>query len=144
MKATNYDSDFYTWTQQQAALLKAGRFSEVDIENIVEEIETMGRSERRELESRMSVLLAHLLKWQYQSERRTRSWQLTIEEQRLKFSKVLAENPGLKPQFPTILADAYQFAVVRCMKETKFQKSVFPAQCPWTVEQIADRSFFPG
>lgn len=93
MKASNYETDFYTWTQQQAALLKSGRFSEADLENIIEEIETMGRSERRALENRLTVLLQHLLKWEYQPSRRGRSWTLTMRQQRLKFVKVLNENP---------------------------------------------------
>jgi hypothetical protein len=76
MKASNYETDFYTWTQQQASLLKSGHFSEIDVDNIIEEIETMGRSEKRSLESRLIELLQHLLKWEYQPQRRGRSWSL--------------------------------------------------------------------
>lgn len=143
MKATNYETDFYTWTQQQAALLKSGRFSELDVENIIEEIESMGRSEKRELESRLAVLLQHLLKWQYQPQRRGRSWELTIREQRLKFVKLMDENPGLKPQMGDILQSAYQMAVLRALKETKFDESLFSPVCPWTIAQIAEPAFFP-
>lgn len=144
MNTSTYETDFYTWTQQQAALLKAGRFSEADIENIIEEIETMGRSEKRELESRLAVLLQHLLKWQYQPERRGRSWLLTLEEQRIQFEEVMLENPGLKPRLPAILKSAYRLAVIRVLKETGLQKSLFPAECPWTFQQIIDQAFFPG
>lgn len=140
----NYQSDFYSWTQEQAALLKAGRLQELDIENLIEEIETMGRSEKRELESRLTILLVHLLKWQYQSIRRGRSWELTIDEQRLQFSKVLNDNPGLKPQLDQIIKDAYCLAIIRSSKETALEKNVFPQDCPWDIDQILDERFYPN
>jgi hypothetical protein len=140
----NYQSDFYSWTQEQAALLKAGRLQELDIENLIEEIETMGRSEKRELESRLAVLLVHLLKWQYQPVRRGRIWQLTIDEQRLQFSKVLNDNPGLKPHLDQIIKDAYTLAIIRSSKETALEKTVFPDACPWEVAQILDEGFYPN
>ncbi len=140
----NYQSDFYSWTQEQAALLKAGRLQELDIENLIEEIETMGRSEKRELESRLAILLVHLLKWQYQPVRRGRSWQLTIDEQRLQFSKVLNDNPGLKPHLDQIIKDAYTLAIIRSSKETALEKNIFPDACPWEVAQILDEGFYPS
>lgn len=140
----DYQSDFYSWTQEQAALLKAGRLQELDIENLIEEIETMGRSEKRELESRLSVLLVHLLKWQYQPVRRSRSWQLTIDEQRLQFARVLTDNPELKSQLEPIIKDAYSLAVIRSSKETALEKNVFPDTCPWDVTQILDEGFYPN
>lgn len=97
-----YGNDFYSWTQQQAALLKSGQFSELDLANLIEEIESLGRSEKRELESRLTVLLLHLLKWQYQPVRRSRSWELSIDEQRVKFLRVLKDNPGLKSQLDEV------------------------------------------
>ena len=93
----NYEKDFYSWTQEQAELLKTSRFSELDIDNLIEEVESMGRSEKRELESRLTILLLHLLKWKYQEVRRGKSWQLSIDEQRIKFAETLDENPGLRP-----------------------------------------------
>ena len=99
----SYDKDFYSWTQEQAELLKHGRFAELDLENLIEEVETMGRSEKRELESRLTVLLLHLLKWKYQDLRQCRSWELSIIEQRLKFDETLEENPGLKSKLDEIL-----------------------------------------
>jgi hypothetical protein len=104
----SYDQDFYSWTQEQAELLKHGRFSELDVENLIEEIEAMGRSEKRELESRLTVLLLHLLKWKYQEVRRGRSCELSIIEQRLKFEETLEENPGLKPKLDEILKKSLQ------------------------------------
>lgn len=140
---TNYEQDFYSWTQEQAALLRAGRLSDLDIENLIEEVETMGRSEKRELESRLTVLLLHLLKWQYQEVRRGRSWELSIVEQRLKFQQTLEENPGLKSKLDGILLKAYEYAVIQASRETKISKNVFPQTCPWSFEQIIDDNFYP-
>ena len=139
----SYEQDFYGWTQEQAALLRAGRLTDLDIENLIEEIETMGRSEKRELESRLTVLLLHLLKWKYQEVRRGRSWELTIDEQRLQFRKTLKENPGLKPLLDEIIKDAYKLSVIQASRETKISKCVFPEQCPWSLDQITDDSFYP-
>ena len=108
----SYEKDFYSWTQEQADLLRNGQFNNLDIPNLIEEIETMGRSEKRELESRLTILLLNLLKWKYQEVRRGRSWQLSIDEQRLQFCKTLNENPGLKPALDEIIKDAYKLAVI--------------------------------
>jgi hypothetical protein len=139
----NYETDFYGWTQEQAALLRAGRLIDLDIENLIEEVETMGRSEKRELESRLTVLLLHLLKWKYQEARRGGSWEMSIIEQRLRFEETLKENPGLKPRLDDILLNAYKFAVLQASRETKISRNVFPASCPWAYEQILDESFYP-
>ncbi|ELO0595355.1 TPA: DUF29 domain-containing protein [Salmonella enterica subsp. enterica serovar Muenchen] len=138
-----YDTDFYGWTQEQADLIRAGRTEDLDLKHLLEEIEAMGRSERRELESRLHVLFMHLLKWQYQSERQGRSWQLTIEEQRFRALKVLSENPSLKSKLSDIIADAYRIAVINAERETNIRRSVFPETCPWTFEQAVDASFWP-
>jgi hypothetical protein len=138
-----YQSDFYSWTQQQAALLKSGQFADIDVENLIEEIESMGRSEHRELESRLTVLLQHLLKWKYQPARRGKSWELTIKGQRIRFVKVLKTNPGLKSQLPEILTDAYQLAVLKAAKETRLDESVFPVECPWDLQNIVHADFYP-
>jgi Domain of unknown function DUF29 len=140
---TTYQSDFYSWTQQQASLLKARQFNELDFDNLIEEIETMGRSEKHALESRLAVLLQHLLKWKYQPERRGRSWQLTLKEQRIKLAKLLKINSGLKNELDEILTDAYQLAVVKAAKETRFDETVFPTECPWQLIQITHTDFYP-
>jgi hypothetical protein len=140
---TTYQSDFYSWTQQQATLLKTRQFNELDFDNLIEEIETMGRSEKHALESRLAVLLQHLLKWKYQPERRGRSWQLTLKEQRIKLTKLLKTNPGLKSELDEILTDAYQLAVIKAAKETRFDETVFPAECPWQLIQITHTDFYP-
>ena len=139
----SYEQDFYSWTQEQAELLKTGRFSELDIANLIEEVESMGRSEKRELESRLTILLLHLLKWKYQEVRRGRSWQLSIDEQRIQFEKTLNENPGLKPALDQIIKDAYKLAVIKAARETKISKSIFPESCPWTLAQFIEDGFYP-
>jgi len=138
-----YEKDFYSWTLEQAELLKNGRFSELDIDNLIEEVESMGRSEKRELESRLTILLLHLLKWKYQEVRRGRSWQLTIDEQRIQFEETLNENPGLKPQLDEIVKKAYKLAVIKAARETKISKAVFPECCPWNVAQLIEDGFYP-
>jgi hypothetical protein len=140
---STYESDFYTWTQQQAGLLKSGQFKDIDLDNLIEEIESMGRSEKRELESRLTVLLLHLLKWKYQPVRRGRSWELSIDEQRVQFLRVLKDNPGLKNQLDEILIDAYELAVIKAAKETSLDKKTFPTSCPWDLPTITKTEFYP-
>jgi hypothetical protein len=141
--ATLYDTDFYAWANEQAALLRAGRLSEADIENIAEEIESMGRSERRELISRLTVLFVHLLKWHYQPALRGRSWTLTIEQQRLRIGKHLAENPSLKSQLDYVVADAYQDARIDAERETHLPRSTFPVDCPFIFDEAMNPDFWP-
>ena len=139
----SYDKDFYSWTQEQAELLKHGRFSELDIDNLIEEVESMGRIEKRELESRLTILLLHFLQWKYQEVRRGRSWQLSIDEQRVQFEKTLNENHGLKPALDQIIKDAYKLAVIKAARETKISKAVFPECCPWHLAQFIEDGFYP-
>jgi hypothetical protein len=140
---SDYQKDFYAWTQEQAALLKAGRLHELDLINLLEEIETMGRSEKRELNSRLTVLLVHLLKWHYQSGRQSKSWQLSIEGQRDNCFDVLDDNSSLKPQLNELINRAYSKARTLAAKETGLDKSVFPMTCSWTLAQILDNEFYP-
>jgi hypothetical protein len=139
----SYEKDFYSWTQEQADLLRNGQFNDLDIPNLIEEIETMGRSEKRELESRLTILLLHLLKWKYQEVRRSRSWQLSIDEQRIQFEETLNENPGLKPTLDEIVKKAYRLAVIKAARETKISKAVFPECCPWNLAQLIEDGFYP-
>ncbi|HCQ8421768.1 TPA: DUF29 domain-containing protein [Klebsiella oxytoca] len=140
---THHDNDFYGWTQEQAELLRNGRLSELDTQNLLEEIESMGRSERRELQSRLEKLFMHLLKWQYQPGRQSRSWKLTIEEQRRKVADVLSDNPSLRPGLPGLIEKAYKYATLSAERETGIVRSVFPATCPWSFEQAMEDSFWP-
>jgi Domain of unknown function DUF29 len=141
--ATRYDTDFYAWANEQAALLRAGRLSEADVENIAEEIESMGRSERRELVSRLTVLLVHLLKWRYQSGLRGRSWRITIEQQRLSLQEHLADDPSLKSQLNDIVASAYRHARIEAEGETHLPRSTFPLTCPFTFDDAMHPDFWP-
>jgi Domain of unknown function DUF29 len=138
-----YEQDFYAWTLKNAEFLREGRLGEVDLEHLAEELESMGRSEKRELIHRLAVLLAHLLKWQVQANRRGRSWQLTLKEQRRQATRVLRDNPSLKPLLAKIVADAHEDAILRAAQETGLEESAFPADCPFTLEQIFDESFLP-
>ncbi len=142
--AGKYDRDFYAWATEQAALLRAGRLSEADIENIAEEIESMGRSEKRELVNRLTVLLTHLLKWQAQPALRGNSWRLTIVEQRGQLTEHLKDNPSLKSTFPEAFATAYRFALLGAQRETGLPEDAFPAACPWTSDEVMEDGFLPG
>jgi hypothetical protein len=139
-----YDQDFYAWAIKNAELIRQGRFSEVDVEHVAEEIESMGRSIKRALEHRLTVLFAHLLKWEYQPAFRSRSWRYTIIEQRDAISDLLEENPSLKANLPAILAKAYKRAIRDAAAETELKPAVFPATCPWPLEQTLDEQFWPG
>jgi hypothetical protein len=139
----DYNTDFYGWTQEQAALLRSGRLNEIDIENLIEEVETMGRSEKRALQSRLVVLLTHLLKWRYQAERRGSSWRLTIDHQRIKFLELLSENPGLKHDLDKIFTSAYLDATYQAAKETALPLETFPVAPPWLLTQSLQKGFYP-
>ena len=131
-----YDQDFYQWTHEQAGHLKAGALSQLDVTNLIEEIESMGRSEKRELVNRLAVLISHLLKWDYQPERQSRSWELTIKEQRLKLGDHFQDNPSLKAVFDDAALSAYRLAKVKAMRETGLPESVLPDTCPYNTQQI--------
>ncbi len=136
--------DFYAWTQQQADLLRSRQFNKIDLEQLIEEVESMGNSELRELESRLTVLLMHLLKWQYQANLQTRSWVLTIKEQRRRIVKRLQQSTSLKNKLAEIINDAYELARGDAADETGLAESTFPVTCPWTYAQIVDMEFWPS
>lgn len=144
--ATTYESDVIAWAQEQVRLLRAGRFTELDVEHIADEIEDVGKSEKRELKSRMIVLLSHLLKWEHQPERQGNSWKRTINVQRRDVRACLKETPSLKPDlqnrewWESVWVGALDMAV----KETGFSFEVFPEECPWTVEQVLGENYWPG
>jgi len=138
-----YETDFYSWTQEQARFIRSGNMAMLDMDNILEEIETMGRSEKRSLASRMSVLLAHLIKWQYQPERRGKSWKLTIAHQRKAINNLLKESPGLKSMLGEKIADAWDDAAEDAEVETGISRRTFPEECPWPFEKFMDSSFWP-
>jgi hypothetical protein len=138
-----YDRDFYAWANEQASLLRAGIASELDWPNIAEEIESMGRSERNQLTNRLAVLLAHLLKWQFQPGLRGNSWRLTIREQRRRGARVLAQNPSLRPELDAIMADAYGDALLTAERETELPEGTFRVDCPWSFELVMRDDWLP-
>ena len=143
MSNTLHDRDFFAWANEQAALLRAGRLSEADVDQIAEEIESMGKTEKRELISRLEVLLAHLLKWQFQPDRRSRSWTNTIRVQRNHLKTHLADNPSLRPQVSTAIEAAYENARIEASAETDMDEAVFPDACIWSSDQLMDPAFWP-
>jgi hypothetical protein len=134
-----YERDFYSWAFRQAALLREGRFDELDIANVAEELETLGRMEFNSLVSALRVLTMHLLKWDHQPDRRSRSWALTIAGQREDLADVLKDNPGLKPRFGEALARAYRRARLEAANETGLDLEVFSASCPYDLAAITTR-----
>jgi hypothetical protein len=143
MSKISYDADFYGWVNEQAALLRAGRLAEADIANIAEEIESMGRSEKRELVSRLAVLLTHLLKWRRQPERRSGSWTASIKVQRRGLERHLADNPSLRARLPAALANAYADAVTIAADEAGVAETAFPQTPPWSFDEILNPDFWP-
>jgi len=135
---TLYDEDFYEWTQATAHLLRTGRLDPIDLEHVAEEIEDMGKRDKLELESRMDVLIAHLLKWDYQVEKRSNSWMDTIEEQRRGIQRQLADMPSLRVYLQRSLPEVYRYAVRTAARQTKKEISDFPVECPYTIEQVLD------
>ena len=138
-----YERDFYAWANEQAALLHTGRLGEADIAHIAEEIESMGKTEKRELVSRLVVLLLNLLKWQFQPGHRGTSREASIKVHRNALNDHLDDNPSLKALLPQAIERAYRDAVIEAEAETGYLASVFPRPCPWTFEQIMDPDFWP-
>jgi hypothetical protein len=138
-----YDQDFNAWTEQQADLLRAGRWADLDVQHLIDEIESMGRSERKELVNRLVILMLHLLKWRYQPALRGNSWRLSIKEQRIRLSSHLDDNPSLKAYLDEAIVRAYRLAVIEAEKQTGLPAATFPAQCPFTFADMADEQFWP-
>lgn len=142
-KNQDYESDFYGWANRQATLLREGNLQQADIKNIAEEIESMGKSEKRELISRLTVLYMHLLKWQYQPNKRSRSWEMTITEQREKLDDHLKDNHSLRARLNESIETAYPRARRKAVFETGLVDSMFPKEPPFTFEQASNENFWP-
>jgi hypothetical protein len=142
--ANEYEQDFYQWTQHNAQLLREGKFTEIDTFHIAEELESMGKRDKRELISRLTVLLAHLLKWQFQPHFRSKSWQFTLREQRTQIAKLLKDSPSLKYSlYEEGILEAYPDALEMASDETGLSPSAFPKTCPYSIEQLLDKTFCP-
>ena len=141
----HYDADFYGWAHEQADLIRHGHLNQLDIDNLIEEIEDMGNRHYDKLESAFGTLLAHLLKWRYQSERTpNKSWQLTIAEQRRRIDKCLERNPSLKGRAEEAMAEGYHYGKIKAAKETPFSVEDFPDTCEWDYAQVTDDNFYPA
>ena len=143
MNSNLHENDLYAWTRQQVQLLKSGQLSALDVSNLIDEVDDMGGSIRNQLESRLEVLLMHLLKWQYQPNYRGRSWQLTIKEQRRKIERLIRKNPSLQNTLDQTLADAYGDAILAAAKETGMAENIFPQQCPYSIQHIIYSDYLP-
>jgi hypothetical protein len=140
---TLYEQDFWLWTQTMAQALKSGNFSQLDLENLAEEVESLGRSDRRELQSRLTVLLMHLIKWQFQPEMRSGSWKGTLREQRRRIRMVLKDSPSLKPFLADSIDDCYDNAREQAADETGLAVTTFPVSCPYAIEDVLNAEFLP-
>ena len=144
MTQTLYDTDFNLWIEQTITALKSGDLQTLDLDNLIEEIEAMTRSDKREIFNRLKVLIMHLLKCQYQPQKKTNSWIKTINEQRDQIELVLADSPSLRPYLTSKLGEIYKKAKRDAVTETKLTPETFPTDCPFTEEQILDSEYFPN
>ena len=144
MTTSTYERDFYAWSQEQADLLRAQSFAEIDLDHLIEELDAMGARERRELISRLKVLLAHLLKWQFQPQLRGRSWEATIKEQRLSLQDLVDETPSFEAILEQqAIPKAYRLARLLAVKETNLEECTFPQECPYSLKETRDLDFYP-
>ena len=142
-RSTPIEADFALWSAEQGALLREGRFDRLDRDNLAEEIESLGRSEEGEIESRLNVLLLHLLKWRFQPERHSNSWKATLLEQRRRIGRRIRQSPSLRDHPASVLDEEYEVARLAAAGETGLALETFPAACPFTIEQVLDPGFFP-
>jgi hypothetical protein len=136
-----YERDFYSWSQEQARLIRAGRLDAIDRENVAEEIESLGREQFNKLESALRVLLIHILKWDHQPNLRSRSWTLSIAAQRVEIDDIIGDNPGLKPRIDEAVGRAYRKARIAAARETDLELETFPERCPYGWDDIINREF---
>ncbi|MBE9239009.1 DUF29 domain-containing protein [Anabaena aphanizomenioides LEGE 00250] len=138
-----YNEDFYLWIETTAKQLKNGNFAEIDLENLIEEIESMGRSEKRALKSNLLILLMHLLKYKYQPDKRSNSWLSTIFEHRRRLKEELTESPSLKKYFSEVFSECYQDARKLASLETGLSIDTFSVDCPFTTDEILNQDYLP-
>ncbi|MGE0085903.1 MAG: DUF29 domain-containing protein [Desulfococcaceae bacterium] len=143
ISAVGYGQDFYAWLMNSARLLREKNFSDLDTENIAEELEGMARSDKRQLINRLAVLLAHLLKWQFQPALRSKSWERTLREQRKRIRLLLEDSPSLTHELDKKIHDAYEIAILSAANETGFDEDSFPASCEYSLDEILGDHFYP-
>jgi hypothetical protein len=139
-----YESDFYRWTVDQVANLRLGNLDGLDLENLAEEIESLGNQQRSELENRLAVLLGHLLKWDLQPDLRGKSWRSTIKEQRRQIQRLIKKNPSLKSYLDEAISEGYESALDLVVRETPLDYQDLPQVCPYAIAQIFDNNFPVG
>lgn len=140
----NYERDFYGWVQTTVKQLRDRDLTNLDWDNLIEEIESLGKQEKRELVNRLIILLMHLLKWEYQPEKRSKSWFVSIKIQRIEIIDQIESNPSLKPYINDALVKSYRVAILEAVKETGLSSKTFPEFCPYAWEEIQSDRFFPG
>jgi len=141
MPSNLYETDFYGWTLEQSKLLREGDFKHLDIPNLAEEIESLGKQQRQELRNRLSILIGHLLKWDYQPDKRSKSWRVTIQIQRREIENLLEDNPSLKSYLSEAIPKGYQAGVDLVRLETPLDYEDLPKTCPYTSGQLFDSDF---
>ncbi len=139
-----YEQDYYRWLEQTALHLRKQAFDQLDLENLIEEIEDMGRSEKRAIESNLRVVLLHLLKWKCQPQQRSGSWRGSITEHRIRIRKALQDSPSLKNYLPDIFPETYQDTTKIASQETGLELEIFPTSCEWTLQQVLDQEWLPA
>jgi hypothetical protein len=144
LETSLYESDFYAWTAEQASLLRNQQWAQVDLPNLIDEIESLGKQQRQELRNRLGVLIGHLLKWEYQPQRRNRSWLATIRLQRLNIVDLLEDNPSLNSAVEEALQKAYFKGVALAAGEANLPENTFPKNCPYRLLDLLNDRFFPG
>jgi len=139
-----YEQDLFAWTQQQVNLLTHQRWHELDVENLIDELEGMATRDQREMTNRLIILIAHLLKWEFQPDHQSGSWRGSIQEQRLQLNGLLEDSPSLHQQFIESPEKAYPQAVKLASKETELPTTKFPNECPYELAQLLDEDFLPS
>ena len=134
-----YETDFYAWTQETAQRLRSGEFEAIDMAELIDEVIDLGNRHKEQLESRLTILIAHLLKWDHQPQRRSNSWRGTIRLQRNRIQRLLLKMPSLRASIPEVLREAYEDALALAVQETSLKETTFPPVCPYTLDEILRR-----
>ncbi len=143
MNSTLYDSDYYLWLTQTSQFLKTADFSQLDLPNLIEEIEDMGKRQKKVIKSNLRVVLWHLLKYKYQPQKRSNSWKLTLLEHRRRLQEDFADSPSLCPYYSNVFDSCYQDAREQAAQETELPLTVFPEVCPFSQSEVLDKHYLP-
>jgi Domain of unknown function DUF29 len=139
----SYEQDFNLWIEKTVVLLKARRFGELDLEQLIDELESVAKRDKREILSRLDIILMHLLKWQYQPNCRTMSWESSIQNNRKEILRIIEDSPSLKSYPVEILSKAYRSARKDAARETQLSQNTFPMDCPFSIDEALNDTFWP-